>query len=261
MTKDRELHEAEVAGELNNEMVNHDRQIRLAQKSEEKNKAQASADLVMAEAVLATEKISTVKRMAEAERRKELALMGARQEAEIMGTRMRMAAEAEKDAAADKAGATLEKAKGDAAAQGIRAQAMKVEMVAEAEGKQAMIEAENSLSDQTVAMRMNRNRLDAMPKIIAEMVKPAEKIESIRIHQITGLGGTGSGSSQGDGKDKPVVNQAVDAILDMAVQLPAIKRIGAELGISIDDGIAGLADGVMGGGGGAKDEKDEDKKD
>ncbi len=262
ITKDRELHEAAITGELNNEMVNQDRQIRLAQKSEEKNKAQASADLVMAEAVQATEKISTVKRMAEAERRKELALMGARQEAEIMGTRLRMTAEAEKDAAVDKAEAAMEKAKGDAQAQNIRSEAMKVEMVAEADGKQALNEAENSLSDSIVAMRINRTRLDALPKIVAEMVKPAEKIESIKIHQFSGLGGSNQSSSGGgEGKEKPVVNQAVDAILDMAVQLPAIKRIGAELGISIDDGLTGVCDEILGGGAAASAEKDKDEKD
>ena len=42
--------------------------------------------------------------------------------------------------------------------------------------------------------------------------------------------------------DKPVVNQALDSILDMAVQLPALKKIGEELGVSVEDGLISKSD-------------------
>ena len=70
-------------------------------------------------------------------------------------------------------------------------------------------------------------RLDALPAIVAEMVRPAEKIDSIRIHQVTGMGGPGGG---GEGDGKPPVNQALDSIMGMAVQLPALRKLGEELG-------------------------------
>ncbi|HVL55721.1 MAG TPA: flotillin domain-containing protein, partial [Burkholderiaceae bacterium] len=72
---------------------------------------------------------------------------------------------------------------------------------------------------------------------VAEMVKPAEKIDSIRIHQVSGLG-TGA---HGGGGHKPAVNQAIDSIMEMAVQLPALKKLGDELGMSLDGGLAGLS--------------------
>jgi len=250
IAKERELKAAEIAHELNVEMANQDRQIILAQKSQETNKARALADLTMADAVKASEEISTVRRLSEADRRKQLALMEAEQKAEIAGTHMRIQAKAEQDTAGAKAAAALELAKGDAAAQNVRSAARKVEMVAEADGQRALTEAENTISDRLVVMRMNRNRLEALPKIVAEMVKPAEKIDSIKIHHVTGLGarpsaGDGSGDGAGASGGKSVINQAMDSILDMAVQLPALKKIGEEIGFTVDGSIAGAVEGML----------------
>jgi flotillin len=74
--------------------------------------------------------------------------------------------------------------------------------------------------------------------VVAEMVKPAEKIDSIRINQLNGLG---PGQGGGQGPQAPV-NQALDAILGMAVQLPALKKLGDEIGVTFDKGVASLSD-------------------
>jgi hypothetical protein len=55
---------------------------------------------------------------------------------------------------------------------------------------------------------------------------------------LSGLGGSaGGGAGAGD---KPVVNQALDSIMGMAVQMPALKKLGDELGLSMEGGVAGL---------------------
>jgi hypothetical protein len=36
---------------------------------------------------------------------------------------------------------------------------------------------------------LERYRPDKLPEIVAQMMKPAEKIDSIRIHQVSGFGG------------------------------------------------------------------------
>jgi hypothetical protein len=60
------------------------------------------------------------------------------------------------------------------------------------------------------------------------MVKPAEKIESIRIHHLSGFG-----SVQGQpATSKAPLNQALDSIMEMAVQLPALKKIGEDLALN-----------------------------
>jgi hypothetical protein len=62
---------------------------------------------------------------------------------------------------------------------------------------------------------------------------------------VSGLGGTTSGGSP-EGGEKPVVNQALDSVMGMAVQMPALKKIGEELGMTMDGTIDGLVSGAMG---------------
>lgn len=69
------------------------------------------------------------------------------------------------------------------------------------------------------------------------MVKPAEKIESIKVHRISG--GIGGGATGTQGKAGSAINQVQDLIMEMAVQLTAMKEIGKELGISIEKTMAG----------------------
>ena len=118
-------------------------------------------------------------------------------------------------------------------------------MLAEAEGKRALVEADNALSPELVRMKVDLARIEAMPSIIAEMVKPAEKIDSIKIHQVGGVGGGAAYSSAGASGEKPVVNQALDSIMGMAVQMPALKTLGRELGISMEDGVSGVVNGML----------------
>ena len=42
-----------------------------------------------------------------------------------------------------------------------------------------------------------------------------------------------------------MVNQALDSIMGMAVQMPALKALGEELGVSMEDGVAGLVEGAV----------------
>ena len=116
------------------------------------------------------------------------------------------------------------------------AKAHQAELQAEAEGRKAIVGAENGMSEPLMAMKTEEARLKALPQAIAEMVKPAEKIDSIRIHQINGLGqATGyDGHRVGE---RPPMNQAIDSLLGMAVQLPTLKKLGEELGISLDDSL------------------------
>ncbi len=245
IAKERAVQEAEIAKERELEVANQDRQIIIAQKSEEESRARASADLARAEATKASEAVATAREVAEAERVKRIALINAEREAEQEATAIRLAAQAEKEAAADRAEARREEAQAEADALNIRAEAKKNDMLAEAEGRRAIVEADNALSPDLIRMKLDMARLEAMPAVVAEMVKPAEKIDSIKIHQVGGIGAGAPYTGAANSGDKPVVNQALDSIMGMAVQMPALKKLGEELGISMEAGVAGVTSGLI----------------
>lgn len=244
--RERTIREAEINKERELEVADQERQIIVARKSEEESQARASADHARAEAKTASEAIETARAVAEAERQKKIALIEAEKEAERQATGIRLAAAAEKDAASDRASAKLEEATADANAITIRAEAKKADLLATAEGQTAIANSENELSSEIIAMKIRLASLEAMPAIIAEMVRPAEKIDSIKIHQVTGMGNAGvSGGGSGNGNGGTPVNQALDSVLGMALQMPAMQALGKELGISLENGLAGVANDIL----------------
>ena len=244
IARERAIREAEIQKDRELEVAEQEKAIIVAQKSEEESRARASADTARAEAVKATEAVVTAKTVAEAERSKQVALIDATREAEREATRIRVSAEADRDAATDRAAAVREEAQADADSITIRADAKKIDLLAEAEGQRAIIDAENVLSAEIIRMKVEIEKLKALPEIIAQMVKPAEKIDSIRIHQVTGLGGANGGNGEGAG-DKAPVNQAMDSILGMALQLPAMRKLGEDLGLSLDGGLSEVVKGAL----------------
>ncbi|MCP4820396.1 MAG: flotillin [Shimia sp.] len=240
--RERTIRESEIAKERELEVADQERQIIVARKSEEESQARASADAARAEAKKASEAIETARAVAEAERQKQIALIEATKEAERQATAIRLAAEAEKDAASDRAAARMEEAQADADALKIRADAKKADLLATAEGQTAIANSENELSRDIIEMKLRLAMLEAMPRIVEQMVKPAEKIDSIKIHQVTGMNGA-AGSGKGEGGTP--VNQALDSVLGMALQMPAMQALGKELGISLENGVAGVTDSLV----------------
>ena len=237
--REQAIRAAEIARDREVEVAEQERQIIVNQKSEEESRARASADLARAEAEKAKESVITSREVEQAEREKRIALIEAQREAERAATRVRLEAQAEREAAEDRAEARREEARAQADAVTIQAEAKKADMLAEAEGREKIVAAENALSDAIIQMKLQLARLEAMPGIVEQMVKPAEKIDSIRIHQVGGLNGSTGGGAANEG-GKPVVNQALDSIMGMAVQMPALRKLGEELGVSMEKGLGGL---------------------
>ena len=215
--RELQVREAEIAQLRALEMAEQDKTIQIAAKSQEESKAKADATSARSALVRAEEDIRTLKEMAEAERRKSLAVLAAEQDAEANATRSRITAAADQDVAKVKGVIKREEAA-----------SMKVYRLAEAEAEAAKIKAENSRSADLMALETERLRLEKMPTIISEMVKPAEKIKGININQVTGLG------RGGDGETSSATGQAISSILDMAISLPAMKKIGDQIGLNLD---------------------------
>jgi flotillin len=111
--------------------------------------------------------------------------------------------------------------------------------LAQSEGERAVIEAQNSQTDALIRMKLEQYRLDRLPEIVSQMMKPAEKIDSIRIHQLSGFGGGAPGTpgTSGDAGQKAPINQVMDSILSMALQLPALRSIGDSIGLDFSSAV------------------------
>jgi flotillin len=120
-----------------------------------------------------------------------------------------------------------------------KAEAERLRLLAQSEGERAVIEAENSQTDALIRMKLEQYRLDRLPEIVSQMMKPAEKIDSIRIHQLSGFGGGAPGTTggNGDAAQKTPINQVMDSILGMALQLPALRSIGDSIGLDFSSAV------------------------
>jgi uncharacterized membrane protein YqiK len=208
--KDRELREQVLAADLATAMAEAENAVRLAAKKVGEAHAEAEAIAAKGAGAEAEEKVRTIREQAAADREKALALIRATERAEVDDTRVRSEVDSMLAMAEAEAKAMLE-----------RAQAQKARLLAEAEGRAAVIEAENAQSPELMAMKLDEARLQALPEVVERMLKPAEKIESIRINQITGMGGAGGkGAGEGGGGEGSTVNQLVDGVLSMACNCP-----------------------------------------
>ena len=139
------------------------------------------------------------------------------------------------------AGTLVSMAEAQARATLDRANAEKDELLARAEGTAALVQAENAQSGELIGFKLDRARIEALPGIVEKMMKPAEKIESIRINHIAGIGPGATGGEPGSAADSSPVSQVVDGMLKLALQLPAVKKLGEEVGLNIGSGVQGLS--------------------
>lgn len=233
--RDRSVRALDVEASLKTETAQINKAIELAAKNIEQAKAVAKKEAAKAEEVAAQEQTETARQRAIADREKELALIRAEEQAEVDHTRVASETETIRAMAQAEAKALLDRAK-----------AQRDELLAKAEGTAALIQAENSQSPDLIKMKLDMTKLETLPGLVGQMMKPAEKIDSIRINHITGMGGRSSGGGSGPDGDGAVVNQVVDGVLSMALQLPAVKKLGEEVGLNIADGVSGLSRSVSG---------------
>jgi uncharacterized membrane protein YqiK len=190
--------------------------------------------------VAAEEKAFSARELEIAERRKDIELILARQEAEREGLRAKLTAAAEKAAAADRAEAQRLAAEGEAEAEKIRVLAAKLRYEIEAEGRRQMNEASNTLSTDSRRSEMRLRLIDKLEAIIRESVKPMEKIDGIKILQVDGLvgGARGNGAAEGNGS---LPDNLVNSALRYRAQAPLIDSLLKEIGIT-GGGLNGLGE-------------------
>ena len=231
VSNDEELRRSEMAAILGLEEAKIENEAHLTKLRTAEFKTRAAEESARVQVVLAAEEVQAKKDLAVARREHETAQARLVKELELNDLKVKSDAQT-----------LATRTRAEAEAKEKQAKAELAKAAAEAEARTAMIAAENAMDPALIAMRLEERRLDRMPEIMAQMMKPVEKIDSIKINQIGGLGvggtdngGTDNGKTGLDG----AFGSAMDQILSMAVRLPAMKQMGEEIGLDFDANLAG----------------------
>ena len=233
---DRLVEEARIDQQRALEIARQEQQIAVQNKSREESQAKAEADAARAKAVAAEEQVATSRETEIAEREKRIQLIEAAKAAERDAIKVKVEAEAERDAARNRAEATRLEAEGEAEAEKLRAEADRVRFEVEAAGQRAVNEAANILSDGQVSLQTKLALLRVLPELVRESAKPLEAIDSIKIVQVDGLNAksgdpnqlVSAGGASGSGN---LASDALSAALAYRAQAPVIDGLMKELGL------------------------------
>lgn len=209
------------------------REIAISLKSKERSEAQKDAEEARARMVEAQERVQTIRDTEIANRQKQIELIEAEKAAEFEATRLRILAEAEKTAAADRADADR-----------LAVAALQERYRVEAEGKEKLNAAENLRSDANRRSALHRALVENLPAIIRESVKPMEKIDGIKIVHVEGLpgfsdqgggggGSAGAGPEDGSGtREGNLAEAVVSSALRYRSQAPFVDQLLGEIGLT-----------------------------
>ena len=157
--------------------------------------------------------VSTAEALEEAERQSKIELIRAEQEADEERIAKERNADAEAYAVVEAAKAALEAAELEAQAQRILAEALLVEAKAKADGEEASIAAKNQADSKVLVSDAILALVESLPEVTGELMKPAERIESIRVLD---LGNNGNGGG---------MNRVLSSIVNAGAAVPLLKEI------------------------------------
>jgi flotillin len=211
------------------ELADQDRQIAVSNKSQAESEAKAVAEQARALATAAEESVETARLTAIAERERTIAVIAAKMNAEQDATTVTVSAEAERQAAEDRALAVKIAAQADAEAAKIRAEAQAKTYEVEAEGQRRINESRNAMSAHVIDFEIAKERLRMVPLAVAEAVKPLEKIGDVRIIDMGGgLPFKGNGGNGNGGR----ADSLLDTLLSYRAQSPVIDNLLREAGFA-----------------------------
>ena len=228
LDKEREEKEAEAQNAILISLKEKEREaalIELLQVSAEKARAEAA--------------VETAEAIEKAERESKIELIRAEQEADEKKIAMEKNTDAEAYAVVEAAKAELEAAEVQAQAKRILAEALLVEAKAQADGEEALINSKNQAEPQVLVSDAVLALVEALPQVTNELMKPAERIESIRVLDLGGNSG-GNGNSGG-------MNRILGSIINAGAAMPLLKELvnfsgfdTAKIGQTIQDYAKGL---------------------
>lgn len=211
--------------------------IAISEKSQAESEARAAADRARAEAVTAAQEVITAEATAKAEREKAVAIVAATQSAEQEAVKIRVKAQADREAAENQAAArqTL-----------LEVEAREYEV--KAEGERALVEAKNVTDPRIIDAGLRSEMIKALPSIIEAQYKAIDKVGDIRILSAPGgMGGFGGGITEGGmGSTGNVPGDLAQALTAMRLQNPMIDAFTQTMGFDLTTGTDGLIGNAIG---------------
>jgi uncharacterized membrane protein YqiK len=246
INRERNIEKAKIEKSRDIAISEQEKNIQVANKSKDEAAAEGEANKAKAEAVKTYEQVETARRTEVANREKVTAVIKAEEEAEQAAVGIKVQAAAEKSAAEDRANAIITQAEAEKRRDELHAEATLAIGVAQADALRQRNDAENSISETAATLRLRLAMVAEVRGMIAEAVRPMEKIDSIRIMDLDGFapGGNGGGAAGGGsngGSGGTTTERIVDAALTHRMNAPIIDQMLSEIGIV--GGLAGLATG------------------
>lgn len=233
--REQDVELARIAARQAQEMAEQDRNIKVSEKSQAESEARAAADKARAEAVTAAQQVITAETVAKAEREKRVALVAAEQAAETEATKVRVKAQAEREAAENQAAARNTLLEVDAR-----------EYAVKAEGERALVEAKNVTDPRIIEASLRSELIAALPAIIEAQFKPVEKIGDIRM--LVAPGGIAGGSlveGGQPGSSGNVPGDLTNALLNFRMQSPLVDAFAETMGVDLSRGSESLMESAM----------------
>jgi uncharacterized membrane protein YqiK len=118
-------------------------------------------------------------------------------------------------------------------------------LAVEAQGKQALYEAENTLKTEQIELQKALAMLKILPELVEQAVKPLENIEGIKILQGYGQGSGAKGEHTVATSGNGLAEQVTQAALNYRANAPLVDSMLREVGL-VDADKGSLADLVTG---------------
>jgi uncharacterized membrane protein YqiK len=233
-TRRRAVETANITAKTAIDIAAQDQAIAVANKSREESEARAQAEEARAKSVIAEEQVETARVTERANREKTVQVIQAQTAAEQESVGIIVMAEAEQKAAQARAEALRTAAGGESDAAKLRAEGTIAEGEAVAKALREKNEAQNKMSPEVMQLLIKQETLQALPGMMAVMVRSIEKIDSIRVVELNGLGNALGGNGQagtGTGSGGSLADQVGNVAMRHRTLGPMMDGLMSQLGL------------------------------
>lgn len=242
IARERATQVAEQAKQQEIEIAKIQREVAQAEATKEKIKRQEEIAKQEAERIRAEEQANTVRTLEVANRAKQAEVIQAEKDAAVASQKLKVDVDVRAYELTITAKAKLESAELDAQAAEKQAKAILEVNRAQAEARRLQLEAENLIGDKVILANALRELVPLLPEIIHQLMKPAEKIDSIKVLNITGLEGlSGNGALPHGGNENGTALThsnpglgLIQTLLSVGMFLPLLKEVGKLLSANPD---------------------------